>query len=52
MIEFIGICASFVGNLLNQILNIPIGNIPFGVLIMIIIIIGLALSFLKGGKGD
>lgn len=53
MIQFIREVGNFVGNLIGQILNIPIvNNLTFGITLIIIIIISIGIKFLKGGKGD
>lgn len=56
MIEFIGEVGKLIGGLIGAILNIPMSNnenaITFGVVLIIVIIVTIALKFFFGGRGD
>lgn len=67
MVNFLRIVANFLGELIGKILNIPItsvflperpdhgvvsGLVTFGSLLFIVMILGLAIRFFRGGKGD
>lgn len=61
MVIFLGKISNFIGGLISMILEIPITRVfgendhtgmTIGIAIVIIILIGLTIRFLKGGKGD